>query len=182
MMHPMSMEKQSVTTTDFTQMEALIILLDSGVLDTRETIQQVRVLAQCQQPFVLAAMKRWILSPNPLIGQVAMDYVASYDSAPTAYLMDCLLDSTYMVRISIVQALGELKSAQAVPTLLTLLETPNQRGSTLRLSVIKALGKIGDPTIADRIRPYLNDQDAHVRQNVGATLAILGTHSQENIS
>lgn len=182
MMQPLSMEKLTVTITDFTQMEALIPLLDSGVLDTRETIQQVRLLATCQQPFVLAAMKRWVLSPNPLIGQVAVDYVAGHDSDPAQYLMECLPDSTYMVRISIVQALGELKSTSAVPTLLDLLEAPNQRGSTLRLTVIKALGKIGDPTIVDRIRPYLNDDDAHVRQNVAATLAILEATSQESNS
>ncbi|MBK8027696.1 MAG: hypothetical protein IPK19_41530 [Chloroflexi bacterium] len=85
----------------------------------RRAVNAARVLSSQDAPHIYEAMVGLIASPNPLLGQIAVEYVARYPNS-AAVLLDRLNASTYLVRISIVQAFGNLRATEAIDRLIRL--------------------------------------------------------------
>ncbi|MCK6578785.1 MAG: HEAT repeat domain-containing protein [Anaerolineae bacterium] len=134
----------------------------------RRAVSAARVLAAQDHSVVYDTMTGLIASENPLLGQIAVEYVARQPHA-TDVLLDNLHISTYLVQISIVQALGMLGSAKALEALLHILSAPNT-GSSLRLTVVSALGMLGDPRAIPHLQALLDSADEHMVKRVKRAL------------
>jgi len=76
------------------------------------------------------------------------------------------------VRQSAAQALGELKSTQAFPALVELLQDPEEE---VLEDAILALGQLGQAEAAQHLLPLLKDRRASIRRSVAQALGELGT-------
>jgi HEAT repeat protein len=61
------------------------------------------------------------------------------------------------IELAVVDAAGQVRCREAVPSLLRLLATPGRDAEELHVRSIKALGRIGDPTA---IEPLVREFDA----------------------
>ncbi|MBK8025047.1 MAG: HEAT repeat domain-containing protein [Chloroflexi bacterium] len=86
-------------------------------------------------------------------------------------------------RISIVQALGNLRATEAIDRLIQLLTVPDV-GITLRLTVVTALGLLGDSRAIPALETLLNSTDEHlnkrVRRSLDTLLHVNDTEEREN--
>ncbi|MDA2913218.1 HEAT repeat domain-containing protein [Acidobacteriia bacterium AH_259_A11_L15] len=95
-------------------------------------------------------------------------------------LLESLARQSETMRAAIVRALAELKSTQAVPFLLCRLK--EERSPTVRVEVIVALGRIGDPTAIEPLRCLLTTASAEIRQAAVQALGRLqATEAKEGI-
>ncbi|MCB9593617.1 MAG: HEAT repeat domain-containing protein [Sandaracinaceae bacterium] len=85
-------------------------------------------------------------------------------SGPDGRAADPLLAAlgvvTTVERVPVVQLLGQVRAARALPALRQLLDHPN---ADLRLAAIQAIGSIGDPIGASTLVALLEDRDARLR-------------------
>jgi HEAT repeat protein len=77
----------------------------------------------------------------------------------------------WLLQFSIVAALGELGNPDAMPLLLSALETDQE---LLKLAAIGSLGELGDTSIVPILADYLNYPDWQVRQRLAIALGQIG--------
>lgn len=149
--------------------EALLREIDSASM--RRAVGAARILAEHNEPRIFEVMKRLVVSKNPLLGQIAVEYITLYsaETAP-AYLISRLSECAYIVQISIVQALGNLRATESFDSLIAILRSTEETHSTLRLTVITALGALGDPRAVPILMAFMEDPDAHVSKRASAAL------------
>lgn len=152
--------------------EALLKEIDSESM--RRAVGAARVLSEHNEPRIYAVMQRLVTSQNPLLGQIAVDYVINFsaESAP-GFLIGSLSECTYIVQISIVQALGKMRAQESYDCLIALLKQTEESGSTLRLTVITALGALGDPRAMPILMAFVDDPDSHVSKRAFNALETL---------
>lgn len=155
---------------------ALLREVHNGTM--RRAVGAARVLSRQQEPRIFDLMKQLVMSQNPLLGQIAVEYLTRYGEGDVAdVLLACLPNCHYMVQISVVQALGILRAEQAVDTLVDLLDMSN--GSTLRMTIVSVLGSIGDLRALPVVRRLIEDEDAHVRSRASRAAEQLENPSHE---
>lgn len=85
------------------------------------------------------------------------------------YLVEWLETETeILVQIELIYSLVKIGDEKVVPSLVNILT--KTESNTLRYLIIRLLGDLGDPTMREVIRPYLNDPDHHVREHTSAAL------------
>ncbi|MBC8098044.1 MAG: HEAT repeat domain-containing protein [Armatimonadetes bacterium] len=136
------------------------------------------LLAETDDARVFALMCDLLTSSNPLIGQVAAKALARYGQPSLPVLMQALPHCHYMVQLSVVDTLEKLGDSQIIPTLQQLLLTVDS--STLRYTIIQALGHLGNASTVATIQPFLQDPDHHVRKRAGIAIARLTHQSTDH--
>jgi hypothetical protein len=81
------------------------------------------------------------------------------------------------VRISAIEALGEIGSQEALEALVKIL---NDQNPNIRSKVAEALGKIGSESAAASLISSLSDQEANVRSKAAEALGKIGSESAVN--
>lgn len=137
----------------------------------RASVQAARTLAEIDSPDVLALMLDLLAHPNPLLGQVAVEYIKTRPGAG-ASLLARYDQASYMVKVSIVQALGQLREAAALDLLLGLIaiEPSAERVGLLPLTAASALGTLADARAIAPLERLLNAHDGHMRQHAAVAL------------
>jgi HEAT repeat protein len=77
-----------------------------------------------------------------------------------------------MVQQAIILALQEMDDQRAVAALLAVLHTSDE--PVLRTAVIKALIILGDQSVVEAVRLFVNDSDHHVRDWAAEAVTRLG--------
>lgn len=139
--------------------------------ENRQCWQAADVLADLQSDRAFAALSQALNMAHPLVSQTAARSLEKYGKRAVQPLIDSLPNATYMTQLRIVTALETLGDSRAVTPLIALLATVTV--SSLRYTIIQALGKLGDPRAIDIIRPYLDDPDHHVRHRTEQAIALL---------
>jgi hypothetical protein len=123
--------------------------------DTR-AVPMLRELINSERP------KPFRLSAIQALGQIGED--SSVDT-----LIDVLNENENEIKLAAVEAIGKIKNPQAIKTLINLLENQD-----LRLTVIWALGNIGDYSAVPVMTELLDDEDKFVRYNAAQALKKIG--------
>ena len=102
--------------------------------------------------------------------QAALALGEQKNPSPVPALVAALDDENANVRYHAIEALGKLRASEAVDRLLAIAET---RDFFLAFPALEALGKIGDPSVAARVIPILDDE--HLCEAAVETLAFTGS-------
>ena len=115
----------------------------------------LQVLAAASDVDTLSPLLELLHGPNPALRmQVALALGEQRDVRAIEALVKALNDDDTNVRYHAIEALGKLKAVEAVDTLAEIAESKN---FFLSFVALDALAKIGDPRIASRIVPLLDD-------------------------
>jgi HEAT repeat protein len=115
----------------------------------------LQVLAAASEVDTLSPLIELLHSPNPdLRMQAALALGEQRDARAVAALVNALNDNDTNVRYHAIEALGKLKAVEAVDALVEIAESGD---FFLSFVALDALAKIGDPRIASRIVPLLDD-------------------------
>jgi HEAT repeat protein len=115
----------------------------------------LQVLAAASAVDTLSPLVELLHGPNPdLRMQAALALGEQRDARVVAALLEALNDNDTNVRYHAIEALGKLKAVEAVDALVEIAESGD---FFLSFVALDALAKIGDPIIAPRIVPLLDD-------------------------
>lgn len=121
------------------------------------------ILSYVNHPVTLATMRQLLAANHPFLGHIAFDTLERY--APNEDIqtfVDALPQSIATLQPRLVRLIEKRGDKRAIPTLMTLL--PNAKSSLLRLTIIQALGVLGDDEVREVIEGYIEDDDHHVRK------------------
>lgn len=133
-----------------------------------QAIGAAEVLAEINDPRCFDVMKVAVLSPDLVLAQVAVEALERYGDKALSMLIEALFITHPIVQLQIVCVLERLRDRGAVIPLLKLLRLTDS--STLRYTIIQALGLLGDIQAVELIKSFENDPDHHVRKRVRIAL------------
>lgn len=143
--------------------------------DTTVNFRALERILHLPEPDRFAYLERAVLSRNPLIGDKAVTGLTGYGLPGSRSLLIQLDRATVIIQLQIVSRLGEMRFDEATQLLLDLLARTGS--TTLRHTIIRALGRIGAEKAVPAIELYLDDPDHHVRSHARAAIqAIKGEH------
>jgi HEAT repeat protein len=128
--------------------------------------QAAALIARIDDPRCTAAMKEWLVGPDPVLGDTAANRLAAQGEA--ALLAESLPMCHIIVQLRIAALLEEVGTKSAVAPLIEVLQAT--RSSTLRHTIIQTLGVLGDPAAVPFIEPFVDDADHHVRKRTRIAL------------
>ncbi|HET7288496.1 MAG TPA: HEAT repeat domain-containing protein, partial [Pyrinomonadaceae bacterium] len=138
--------------------EAIAALLNSVVENHHNPSllnSALQVLAAASEVDTLSPLVELLHGPNPdLRMQAALALGEQRDVRAVEALVKALNDHDTNVRYHVIEALGKLKAVEAVDALAEIAES---RDFFLSFVALDALAKIGDPHVASRIVPLLDD-------------------------
>ena len=109
---------------------------------------------------------------NPQTRREAIDKLAAEGTEESVeHLISALQDDDSGVRLAVVQALGRLKEARAVPSLVQGMRDPD---AEVREAVVAALMQAADPTCVDVLVGALKDLNLGVRRRAAKALDFFG--------
>jgi len=139
--------------------EAIAALLNSVVENHHNPSllnSALQVLAAASELDTFLPLVELLHGPNPdLRMQAALALGEQRDTRAVEVLVKALNDDDANVRYHVIEALGKLKAVEAVDALAEIAES---RDFFLSFVALDALAKIGDPRIAPRIVPLLDDE------------------------
>lgn len=121
------------------------------------------ILSYINHPVTLDTMRQLLTANHPFLGHIAFDTLERY--APTEdsqTFVKALPQSIATLQPRLVRLIEKRGDRRAIPTLMALL--PNATSSLLRLTIIQALGVLGDDEVREVIEGYIEDDDHHVRK------------------
>jgi HEAT repeat protein len=124
-----------------------------------------KIAKQTRDPCLVEPMVKALGSPDFMIRQIAAQVLGILgDRRTSEVLVGALKDEKVMVQLWAVESLGKLGVPSAVGPLVELLQ--NTESSTLRHTIIRVLGTLGNPEVIPIILTFKDDEDSHVRARV----------------
>jgi HEAT repeat protein len=153
--------------------DPLIQVMRSG--SERMKWEAANVLCQFENARCIEPMLEALTSSSLMLQHVAIEALERYNLSSLVPALIRLLPSCHCsVQARIANLLGKTGDQRAVHPLMDLL--PKTDSSLLRLSIIQALGVLGDPQAIELIRAFQDDEDPHVRKRARAALLRLETY------
>ncbi len=132
-------------------------------------------LAKIGGPKVMNAALALIRDQDQEIRRAAIEILnATKDETAVKYLIEATKDQDWWVRERAVDALAGIGSKKAVPALTEMLGQHPKSDA----SVVKALTKLGDATVVDKLLPMLNRQEREIRVEAIKAIAHLADESK----
>ncbi|MEJ2602471.1 MAG: HEAT repeat domain-containing protein [Gammaproteobacteria bacterium] len=132
-------------------------------------------LAKIGGPKVMNAALALIRDEDQEIRRAAIEILnATKDDSAVKQLIEATADSDWWVRERAVDALAGIGSARALPALTKMLG----RNPESDASVVRALAKIGDATVIDKLLPMLNREDREIRVETIKAIAHLADEAK----
>jgi HEAT repeat protein len=142
-------------------LDALIEALP--VASLRQQVVILKLIGRMANADSLPVLKKALLDPQWLIRQAAVNALANFPAEKVLPLIyHALYDHALLVRLEAILALGQLRHASAVPTLLAHLQSTTSETETYTL--IEALGVCADRSIIPLLEPYVHHDHPQVRQ------------------
>jgi HEAT repeat protein len=142
-------------------LDALIEALP--VASLRQQVVILKLIGRMANADSMPVLKNALLDPQWLIRQAAVNALANFPAEKVLPLIyHALYDHALLVRLEAILALGQLRHASAVPTLLAHLQSTTSETETYTL--IEALGVCADRSIIPLLEPYVHHDHPQVRQ------------------
>jgi HEAT repeat protein len=128
---------------------------------------------------IFSRVKSIFFQPNPpVVGPEVQVDTATKQALASAMQTDFSDE----VRAQAARALGTLKAADQVPTLITTLEAPQSREHRdVRLEIIRSLGLIRDPAAGPGLEKALRDPDAKIVEEAIIAVGLVGQTSSRPV-
>lgn len=147
-----------------------------GLIDTltstevRECVEAIRVLGEIKDNRTIGPLLALQKHEHPWIRMSAAKVLGEFHHwAAISGLVDWLKsEHDVMVQSWIVMSLGHQGDSMTVPYLIAALR--QTQSNTIRFTILRALGMIGDPQAVSTVEAYLHDADPHVRRDAEEAL------------
>jgi HEAT repeat protein len=150
------------------------VVVDKNVRVRYAAVSILASIGQVNPDHTLELLRAGLQDPEPDVQAAAADAIAGLKLTAGFEDLQQLYTSSqeWIVRFSIISALGELGDARAMDMLRDAL----QSGDTLLVpAAIGALGELGDPQAVEMILPFVADPDWQVRMRVAQALGHFDT-------
>ena len=137
---------------------------------------QIKALTGRKEDRTARVLVRMLALKEQEIIQLVIDAFCAMGDGSSRLLIEALSSPSSYVREHAADALGELRTAEAVRPLIELLNDPNW---WVRRSAARALGEIGDPEAIEPLVLSLSDNLDAVQKQASASLVRFGTASTE---
>lgn len=156
----------------FFEDESVVDLLKEGLDKEKRKVREViaKSLMYIEKEKALPLLRIALRDSSPWVRYYAVKSLLFHNPPDIFEILEDLLkrEETNLVRIVIIDSLGELKNKKALPLLKSFLQTQDR---DLLLATIRAIGKIKHPESISLLLPFLNSSDKSVRME---TLRALG--------
>lgn len=149
----------------------LMPFLESGIHSEAEVVAACNVLGRLGYQTPLPTLKALCSDPNPEVRKAAVLALEQIGSIAADGWSERGNDKDAALRLAAAVNLGQLKHADAVKTLIEGLGHPK---SLIRQASCIGLGRIGDASVGEQLRPMLTDADPDVRRYAAEAIAKLG--------
>lgn len=141
-----------------------------------QTWHILNTISRIGEPRVAIAVEELLQSPHKAIQIAAIQCLESLANEHSIEALMNLLLSNHSehLHIWIVHALGQLKAADSVPYLMSILETT--QSTVVQYTTIEALQLIGDPVAIQTIVRYADSENHHVRSYSENALKHFSSH------
>ncbi|MBW4464800.1 MAG: HEAT repeat domain-containing protein [Pegethrix bostrychoides GSE-TBD4-15B] len=158
----------------FTLIQAVV--MDRNVRVRYAAISQISSLGEQNRPAALDLLRRSLKDPEPDVQAAAADSLGALHLTEAYDEMQALYERSpdWLVKFSIVAALGELGDRRAFDLLESALQSDND---LVKTAAIGALGELGDERAVTLLLPYVSDPDWQVRYRVTQALSHF-THAE----
>lgn len=129
------------------------------------------IVARYDREKWLPAMRKALVSQNPLLGQAAANTLGRYGNEFLEDMLEALPHAHPIVQLKLVADLEQIGDQRAVPMVMHVLE--NAQSPLMRCAAIQTLGALGDARASELVHRFANDPDYHVRKRVQKALSLL---------
>lgn len=146
------------------------VVMDRNVRVRYAAVSQISSLGEQNRPAALDLLRRCLEDPEPDVQAAAADSLGALRLTDAFDELKALYERSpdWLVKFSIVAALGELGDRRAFELLETALQSENELVMT---AAIGALGELGDERAVALLLPYATDSDWQVRHRVTQALS-----------
>ncbi|MBF2078512.1 MAG: HEAT repeat domain-containing protein [Synechococcales cyanobacterium T60_A2020_003] len=152
----------------FEMMQAVIS--DSNVRVRYAAVSQMASLGEQDRAKVLPLLLNGIADPEPDVQAAAADAIGALKLTEAFDQLQSLYDTTteWLVKFSIIAALGELGDTRPFGMLEDALQSDNE---LIKTAAIGSLGELGDRRAVPLLIPFASDEDWQVRYRVAQALS-----------
>lgn len=147
------------------------VAVDRNVRVRYAAVSQISTLGQQNRPAALELLRRCLTEdPEPDVQAAAADSLAALQLTEAFEDLQALYErsSEWLVRFSIVAALGEMGDKRAFELLEKALKSEHE---LIKPAAIGALGELGDERAVPLLLPYADDPDWQIRHKVAQALS-----------
>ena len=146
------------------------VAMDRNVRVRYAAVSQISSLGEQNRPAALDLLRRCLEDPEPDVQAAAADSLGALRLTDAFDEMQALYERSpdWLVKFSIVAALGELGDRRAFELLEAALQSENE---LVKTAAIGALGELGDERAVALLLPYATDPDWQVRHRVTQALS-----------
>ncbi|ERN40213.1 HEAT domain containing protein [Rubidibacter lacunae KORDI 51-2] len=152
----------------------LPVLQDPNPRIRYAAVSQMDSLAADDPAAVLPLLRSLLSDPEPDVQAAAADTIGALKAEGAFDDLQALYERTseWLVRVSVIAALGELGDPRAFDLLQTALTSSNTLEQTV---AIGSLGELGDPHAVQLLQPFVTDTDWQIRFRTVQALGRLNT-------
>ncbi len=152
------------------------VAMDRNVRVRYAAVSQISTLGEQNRAAALDLLRRSLEDPEPDVQAAAADSLGALKLTVAYEEMQALYERSpdWLVKFSIVAALGELGDPRAFELLELALQSDND---LVKTAAIGALGELGDARAVPLLLPYVGDADWQVRHRVMQALSHF-THTE----
>jgi HEAT repeat protein len=146
-------------------------IADQSVRVRYAAVSQMSTLGRCNLAMALETLRRCLLEdPEPDIQAAAADALGALKLTEAYEDLERLYHHTpeWLVKFSIIAALGELGDPRSFALLETALQDEN---SLIQTAAIGSLGELGDARAVPLLMPYVTNADWQIRHRVAQSLS-----------
>lgn len=146
-------------------------ITDPSVRVRYAAVSQMSTLGQCNPSLALEILRRCLLEdPEPDVQAAAADALGALHLTDAYEDLERLYQQTpeWLVKFSIIAALGELGDSRSFDLLQTALQSDN---ALIQTAAIGSLGELGDERAIPLLLPFASNEDWQIRHRVTQALS-----------
>lgn len=149
-------------------------IIDSNPRVRYAAVSQLSSLGNQNREKALTLLRDRLKDSEPDVQAAAADSIGALQLTEAFDELQALYHSTpeWLVKFSIVAALGELGDPRSFEILQDAIQSPNE---LMQMAAIGSLGELGDPRAVQLLAPHAQNSDWQVRYRVAQALAHLKT-------
>jgi HEAT repeat protein len=148
-----------------------VLEADALSTDVRRSVDAANEIIALDGPEQFDILVHLVAAPNLLVAETVLHELEKYGDRVIEPLLALIPSLRPMIQMNVIRVLEKTGDPGLVEPLMRLLETAEH--ASLRYTLIRALGSLGNPAAIDLIKRFADDPDRHVKKHTEDALARL---------